>query len=112
MMRLKKSFFWAIEGVVEAFKREPNFKIQLIIALVVLLLGVLANISAWKWAILLITVAFVLSFELVNTACEKMLDILIKEHHPSIKYVKDILAGAVLILSIMAILIAIIVFLI
>lgn len=112
MTRLKKSLNHAVDGILEAFKKEPNFKIQLITALIVILLGIIADLNVWKWAVLFITIALVLSFELINTACEKVIDILIKEHHPSIKYVKDILAGSVLIISITAILIAIIIFII
>lgn len=110
MTRLKRSLNHAIEGILEAFKNEPNFKIQVIIAAAVILAGIIADLNTWKWAVLFITIALVLSLELINTACEKMINVLVKDHHPSIKYVKDILAASVLIVSVMAFLIAVIIF--
>jgi len=47
----------------------------------------------------------------VNTALEKLADVVQKDHHPEIKLVKDIAAGAVLILAVISAVIGVIIFL-
>lgn len=110
--KLKISLNHAISGIIEALVKENSFKIQVIAAFIVVLLGILVGLSLWKWSVLFLTISIILSLELVNTACEKIIDILVKEHHPHIKYIKDILAGAVLISAFIALIIAIIIFII
>lgn len=108
--KLKNSLKHAIEGILEALTREHSFRLQLFIGGLVILVAFLSDLVLWKWAVLFLVIGVILSLELINTACEKIIDILVKEHHPHIKYIKDILAGAVLIFSVVAIIIAIIIF--
>jgi diacylglycerol kinase len=108
--KFKNSLNYAIDGLFAAASKENSFKIQVVAALAVIILGVLKGLELWKWSVIFLTIGIILSLELINTAFEKMIDILVKEHHPHIKYVKDILAAAVLIYSIIALIIAIIIF--
>jgi undecaprenol kinase len=63
---------------------------------------------AWRrpaplwWAVVLLTIGFVLAAELANTAVEHLADHLHPEQHPSIKAVKDCSAAAVLVASVIA----------
>ncbi len=57
--------------------------------------------ATW-WAIVALTVAFVLAAEIVNTAVEGLADHLHPEQHPAIKVVKDCAAGAVLVATVAA----------
>ena len=94
-------FAW--NGIQNTFKGEASFKIHCIATLLVLILLGLMKASPVWWAIILLTVGGVLSLELINTSLEHLVDHLHPEKHPSIKLVKDCAAGAVLILSIIAV---------
>ena len=48
---------------------------------------------------IVVTVAVVLAFELVNTAVEALVDLMTETHHPLAKVAKDASAGAVLVVS-------------
>jgi len=53
----------------------------------------------------------VLALELVNTAVERVVDLVTKEFHPLAKQAKDIAAGAVLLYAILSVVIGCIIFL-
>lgn len=97
-----KTFKHAIDGIVWAFKNERNLKIHLLAATLVCLTGAYLNINHNHWVILLICIGLVLSAELFNTAIEKTLDLLHPEISDKVKVIKDISAGAVLVLSVTA----------
>ncbi|MEK7760172.1 MAG: diacylglycerol kinase family protein [Nitrospirota bacterium] len=52
----------------------------------------------------------VISLELLNTAIEKMLDLLHPARHDSVKFIKDVSAAAVLVFSFTAVIIGLIIF--
>ena|SRR5215831_5824009 len=108
MARLKNDTFqrrlaFASSGIREAWLRERSFRTQVVIALgAVLLLFLLRPAMIW-WALTGLMIALVLAAELVNSALELLTDHLHPDEHPQIKVVKDMAAGAVLLLSIAAI---------
>ncbi|NOY15290.1 MAG: diacylglycerol kinase family protein [bacterium] len=117
MFHLKKhkasfwaGFVWAYHGLKHTFKAEINFQIQIIIALLVFLLAAVLNITTSDWLIIIITAFIVLSAELFNTAIESLVDLHINKIHPAAKIAKDASAGAVLLLSIMAAIIGLVIF--
>lgn len=103
------SFGFAIQGIMQALK-EPNFRIQTIAAVVVLILAAYFKISPTEWCITLFCCGLVLSFELINSAVERLCDLITTEIDPRIKFIKDVSAGAVLIISLSSLLIGIIIF--
>jgi undecaprenol kinase len=105
------SFKYALEGIATALKDEPNIKIHAILALIALILGFLLGISLSDWLVILIVIGIVFSVEMTNTAIEELANAFTSETHPSAKKAKDIAAGAVLIVSILALLIGVIIFL-
>lgn len=96
-MKLIKSFAFALAGIRLCFRSEANFSIHVLLTIVVLLFSIALNISANEWIAVSFCIAFVISMEMLNTAIEKLCDIVHKEIHPAIKNVKDIAAGAVLV---------------
>ncbi|WP_226583125.1 diacylglycerol kinase family protein [Halobacillus litoralis] len=98
----KKSigFRYAWNGLTIVWKTERNFRIHLSAAVLVLLAAVILGLSAVEWAVLIITISLVLALEMINTIVEKLLDYLAPEQHPVAGAVKDISAGAVLVVSI------------
>ena len=97
---------FALTGLQTTWRTEQSFKVHVIATAAVL--GVLLWLEpapVW-WAIVTLTVAFVLAAEIVNTALEGLADHLHPEQHPAIKAVKDCAAGAVLVASVAALAVA------
>lgn len=98
-------FAWA--GIVSARRREPNFRLQLAAAVALLLvLAWLQPPTVW-WVLCLVMAFLVLAAELFNTALESLIDHLHPEIHPAIKTAKDCAAGAVLLVSVAALMVGV-----
>lgn len=110
MKQIMKSFFYALKGIWFTFKHERNFQIECFIAAAVFLLMFWLPLSFVERALLILTIALVLGFELVNTALERVMDILKPRVHPYARVVKDVVAGAVFIVSAAAVLVGVLIF--
>jgi diacylglycerol kinase len=104
-----RGFAYAWSGI-RAGARGRNFRIMLAVAAVVILSGYFLRISPPEWALLVLAMGLVLSLELLNTAGEKLVDILSPNHDPRYGQVKDLLAGGVLVAAVAAAVMAAIVF--
>jgi diacylglycerol kinase (ATP) len=112
-MKIKKfteSFNHAIEGVIYAVRTQRNMKIHLVIAILVLFFSLFFNFSKLEMVILLITVTSVIVLEMINTAIEATIDVLANYYHPLAKIAKNVSAGAVLVASANAIVVAYLLF--
>jgi diacylglycerol kinase len=90
---------FALNGLTAAWRRENSFRTQVVLAaLAVIVLAVLRPPLVW-WAIVAVTISFVLSIELMNSAFEALIDHLHPDRHPEIRVTKDMAAGGVLIVS-------------
>lgn len=89
---------------------ERNFRLQLMIAVVAVILGVLLRFPVWKWGTLLLTIALVLTAEMINSALESLVDLVQPQKHPLAGQAKDIAAGAVLIASIISVIIGVLLY--
>jgi diacylglycerol kinase (ATP) len=112
----KRSFFEsfkiALIGLRFVMHTQRNMRIHIIIGILVILLGLLFKLSLLEMAILTLTIMFVIVSEVINTAIELSLDFINgKGHHPSVKLIKDIAAGGVLLASINAVIVGSIIFL-
>lgn len=104
---LKTAFF----GVRNLFMESRNARIQLIVFLIVLLIGFYVGLTAQEWLWILGVSAAVISMEAINTSIELLADVYTLEYNEKIKQVKDIAAGAVLLVSLFAVVVGILVFL-
>jgi len=99
-MMKPKNFFeslnCAIQGVIHALVTQRNLKIHILFTIIVLLSAVILNFSITDFAIICILVVLVIAGELFNTALEWLTDMMKKDFHITVKYIKDISAGAVL----------------
>lgn len=100
--RLAKAFAYAFAGIKYAWRNEPNFRIELTIAVLAFLLSLWLKVS--PVAILVMT-ALVLALELLNSALEATIDLISPDFHPLAKLAKDAAAGAVLLTSFLAVLV-------
>jgi diacylglycerol kinase len=95
------SFRCAARGVGLA-SRQRNLRIMLGVAVLVLALATIYDVSGTSWAILLICIGFVLGAEVINTSIEKLADRVEASPDDDIRDVKDTAAAAVLLVSILA----------
>ena len=108
--KLWRSFYYAWRGVVLVFKEEQNFRIQLIAALAITVLMFVLPVKNWEKVALLLVMAFVLVLELINSIMERIVDMLKPRLHVYVESIKDIMAAAVLLSSLMALVVGLIIF--
>lgn len=99
-----ESLGFALAGLRFVFGTQRNFRTHVVITLGVLLLGGLLGLSSLEWAILLLVVGLVLLAELMNTAIEYTVDLYTQgEFDSRAKIIKDIAAGACLLMAVCAV---------
>jgi len=108
--RLFKSFTYAFQGLFRVLREEQNLKLQLIAAVLVIALGVYFGISHIEWALLLLAIFLVILMEIINSAIERVSDVLKPRIHSYVKEIKDIMAAAVMMASLLAIIMGVIIF--
>ena len=106
-----KSFVFAFSGLKTAIKKEPNFRIHIIFAVVTILAAYFFGFSLLEWLILALTIFLVMVFELLNTTLEAVVDLVSPEVKSQAKVAKDVSAAAVLLTAIFAIIVGLILFL-
>ena len=105
------SFKVAHQGLKHALVSQRSFQIQVAIGILVLLAAWILEFNRIEWHILVITVALVLTAELLNTVVEVVVDLAVREKLlPDAKLAKDVSAAAVLLLSILAVVVGLILF--
>lgn len=102
------SFRYAWAGIRFAWKSQRNFRLEVYVGLLALVLGWWLEINLVE---ILLLIALVLSIELMNTALEAAIDLVSPNYHPLAKAAKDIAAASVLITSLFATIIGLILFL-
>lgn len=105
-----KSFTYALAGIRHFIVWEHNARIHLAATVGVIAACILWKVSAGEAAVLAIVTGLVWVAEIMNTCVERLADLFLKEHHPEIKIVKDLAAGAVLIAAIVAVVVALFIF--
>lgn len=101
----------ARKGMRLVLKSEMNIRIHCAIAVLVTLFGFMLGFSAVKMCILLLTIAMVISTEMLNSAIEFALDsVFHNKYSRMVGMAKDISAGAVMFVSIIAVFVGIILF--
>jgi len=96
----------AIEGIIYSVKTQRHMRYHLVAALVVLLVGLMVNVSRTELILLCMAIVLVLVTEMLNTALEVAIDMIAEGFHPKAKVAKDIAAGVVVMASIGALTLA------
>jgi diacylglycerol kinase (ATP) len=104
------SFNNAFEGIIHVLRTQRNLRLHFAIAFVVLVLALIVNVEKLQLIALLISIAFVLITEMLNTALEAGIDIATTSFDPMAKLAKDIAAGAVLVAAVNALAVGYLVF--
>ena len=110
MKSFLKGFINAFRGIIYCIKNERNMRIHTVAALYVLIFARFFAFTREDYALILLTIGGVMSAEAMNTAVESLADKVSAEKHPLIKAAKDTAAGAVLILAVISIGVALFLF--
>ncbi len=108
--RLFQSLREAVKGIIYVFKNEQNFRLQLTAGVLVLVLAWFFPVSKGELIVLVLLIFLVLTLELLNSAVEKLADILKPRLSLQIEIIKDIMAAMVLLSSLGALIIGLIIF--
>ncbi len=110
MIRFLKSFLYAIRGIFVSFYGQRNLKVQIGVGVLTVAAGLYCGINSTEWCLVFLSIGLVLGLELINTAIEELVNLVMPDIHPQAGKVKDIAAGAVLIASVMAVVVGVLIF--
>lgn len=111
LKKLARSFHYAFRGVIRLLSNEQNARIHATAAILVGICAYILDVTRVEAAILFIAIVMVFAIETLNTAIEKICDIIEPKNNHKIAYVKDGMAGAVLISATIAVVVALLIFL-
>ena len=97
---------FALSGIAECWRTESSFRSHVVIGTAVLVAMLVLRPAPIWWAVVGLAIMLVLALELVNSAFERLIDHLHPEIHPEIRWVKDMAAGGVLLLSFGSVIVA------
>ncbi len=104
------AFVHALRGLAAAFRSEPHIKIHAAALVIVAATAVYFGVGPGEWLAIAGCSVLVLITELFNTAIEKLCDVVHPGIHPTIKYIKDISAAAVLLACVFSLVVGAVIF--
>ncbi len=105
------SFKNAFNGILLAFRTQPNFRFHVFFFVMAVVCGFLYKISTVEFIAIILISAMIMSLEMVNTAVEAIGDELSEgEFSRLVGIAKDVSAGGVLLCAFCAVLLGIIIF--
>ncbi len=102
IIKMLRSFRYAGQGLIYALRRENNFRYHILATVGALVTGWLTAFTITEWCLVLMLIGMVYAAEIFNTAIEKLMDKLHPAIDPEVGMIKDLAAGAVLVVSITA----------
>jgi len=106
-----RSTVFAFRGIGYMCKNERNFKIHLFFAVLISFIGLLIGFNRYEWMIVILLVAVILSAEIFNSALERICDLMrekLKLKYEDTTIIRNLSAGAVIVIAIFSLLIGII----
>jgi undecaprenol kinase len=105
-----EAIVYAFRGIQEVFYREQNVRIQAAVGTLVVCMMIIFRVPLAQMALLLLCIALVITLEMINTSLELFANMVHSQYSETIRSIKDILAGAVLLASISACIVGALVF--
>lgn len=106
-----KSFGHAFEGLEHAYKYDQNLRVHFFIGAVVVIVSILLKVNPFEMGILGVMILLVMVTEMINSAIERMVDLITKEHREDAKIAKDVAAGMVFLTATGSLIVGILIFL-
>ena len=85
-----KNTSYALKGLIDLIKTETSFKIELIITLILLPVIIFIDATLTNKALLFISLMGMLLAEAINSAIERVVDLVTLEHHQMAGRAKDV----------------------
>ncbi len=85
-----KNTTYAINGLVDMLKTETSFKIELVLAMILIPILLYIELDLISKLLMFITLMGVLIAEAINSAIERVVDLVTLEHHPMAGRAKDV----------------------
>ena len=85
-----KNTSYALKGLIDLIKTETSFKIELIITLILLPVIIFIDVTLTNKALLFISLMGMLLAEAINSAIERVVDLVTLEHHQMAGRAKDV----------------------
>ena len=105
-----KSFGYAFNGLKILIREEHNARIHIFAAISAIFAGFYFQISSLEWLAIILSIGFVITLEIINSAIENIADFVSPDKNNSIKRIKDLAAAGVLISALTALAIGLIIF--
>lgn len=109
-VRFWKSVIHALRGVSVVFRSEQSFRLQVYLGVFVLVFAGLFQVNTFEWIMLVLLIGSVLILELINSILERIVDSFKPRIHPIVRDIKDMMAGAVLIASLISAAVGVVIF--
>lgn len=110
MKAFVQSVKYAMHGIWSGISDQRNLKVQFVLAVITIGAGFYFDITRTEWCLILICIGLVLGLEMMNSAIENLVDLVTLERNPLAGRIKDIAAGAVLMVSVISVIVGLIIF--
>ncbi|MCL4418745.1 diacylglycerol kinase family protein [Patescibacteria group bacterium] len=107
---LVQSLKYAFEGIFYSLKYNRNLRIHFAVAVLVIVASIFFRVNAFEMGILGVMILLVICSEMINSAIEAMVDLIINEHRKEAKIAKDVSAGMVLVAAIGSVVVGVLIF--
>jgi diacylglycerol kinase len=102
-----QKFAHAVRGIKIAVRNESSLRVHWLVTMGVILIGMMLDLSATSWCLLTLCIVVVLMAEMFNTAIERVCRVITQEQNHQIRDALDISAGAVLLVTVGAVIVGI-----
>lgn len=111
LQKKANSFKYAFSGLKDLWIHESNTRIHLLFTVLAAVMCVWLKVSSNELCILALIIGAVWSAEAMNSAMERVVDLVTLEKKPLAKAAKDLAAGSVLIMAMTSVVIGLVIFL-
>ena len=105
-----RSFRYAFNGLGDLLRKEPNARIHLFAVLAAIVMGIITKITLVEWIIVTVVAGMVFISEIINTAVERLADLIDQSKNEKIRAIKNYSAAAVLVSAIIALIAGLLIF--
>ena len=110
----KRKFTSSVRDCINGFKfiniNEDNFKREILLGIIALLISYILKISKLEFIIIIIMIGLVLTCEVINTAIERLVDLVSPSYNKLAGEVKDIMAFSVFLMCIISLIVGVVIF--
>lgn len=99
LKKIQRKWLYSVVGLWTALKEEKSLWAYLILVPVILGVGIWVDLKPIEWSMLVLTFFAIIAVEIINTALEAAVDTISFQYNVRVKKIKDIAAGATLVMT-------------